>query len=82
MARKKGTKQKADPCDRTEKSKGKSSEGTKSTPGGIGQRTARGTQQQPLQEQAGVNPRRDVRGQMEAKMEDIKDGWEAMKEID
>ncbi len=78
MAGKKDAKSKASPCDRTEKSKGKNSEGTKSTPGGSGQRTARGTQQQPLQEQAGMNPGEDARSQME----DIKDGWELMKEID
>jgi hypothetical protein len=61
MARKKDAKQKAGPCDRTEKSKSKSSEGTKSTPGGSGQRAARETQQQLLQERAGVNPEEGVR---------------------
>ncbi len=84
MAGKKDAKQKADPCDRTEKSKekSKSSEGTKSAPGGSGQRMARGTQQQLLQEQARGSPGGGVRGQTEAEIEDIQDGWEAIKEID
>jgi hypothetical protein len=78
MAGKKVAKSKASLCDRTEKSKGKSSEGTKNTPRGSGQGTAREMQQQPLQEQTEVDPGRDAQGQME----DIKDGWEAMKETD
>ncbi len=84
MAGKKDAKQKAGPCDRTEKSKekSKSSEGTKSAPGGSGQRTAQRTQQQPLQEHAKGNPGGSVRGQTEAEIEDIQDGWEAIKEID
>ncbi len=84
MAGKKDGKQKAGPCDRTEKSKEKikSSEGTKNAPGGRGQRTAQGTQEQPLQEQAKVSPGRGVQGQTEAEIEDVQDGWEAIKEID
>jgi hypothetical protein len=84
MAGKKDAKQKASPCDRTEKSKekNKSSAGTKSAPGGSGQRAAQRTQQRPLQEQAKGNPGRGARGQTEAETEDIQDGWEAIKEID
>jgi hypothetical protein len=66
MAGKKDAKQKADPCDRIEKSKekskSKSSKGAKSAPRGSGQGTARGTRQQPLQEQAKESPGRGVRG--------------------
>jgi hypothetical protein len=83
MAGKKDAKQKASPCDRTEKNKEKikSSAGTKSAPGGSGQRMAQSTQQQ-LQEQTKGNLRRGVRGQMEAETEDVQEGWEAIKEID
>ncbi len=60
MAGKKDAKQKASPCDRTEKSKEKfkSSAGTKSAPGGRGQRVAQSTEQQSLQEQAKEKPRK------------------------
>ncbi len=75
MVGKKDAKRKAGPC---EKSKSKSSEEMKSTPGGSGQRTAQGTQQRPLQEQARVNPKGDVRGQSEAKVEDVKECWGAL----
>jgi hypothetical protein len=73
MAGKKDAKQRAGPCDRTEKSKEKikSSVGTKSAPGGSGQRTARKAQQQSLQKQAKGNPGRGGRGQTEAEIEDI-----------
>jgi hypothetical protein len=43
---------------------------------------ARGIQQQPLQEQAKGSLGGGVRGQSEAEIEDIQDGWEAIKEID
>jgi hypothetical protein len=74
MAGKKEAKLKASTCDRTEKNKGKSSRGMKSAPKGSGRGAAREAQQQPLQEQARVNPGADTRSQME----NIKDGWEAM----
>ncbi len=64
MAGKQDAKERAGPCDRTEKSKEKikSSLGTKITPRGSGQRTARKAQQQSLQEQAKGNPGRGRRG--------------------
>jgi hypothetical protein len=84
MAGKKDVKQKAGPFDRAKQSKekNKSSVGTKSAPGGNGQRTAQKAQQQLLQEQAKGNPGRGLRSQTEAEIEDIQDGWEAIKEID
>ncbi len=84
MAGKKDAKQKAGPCDRTEKNKEKtkSSAGTISASGGSGQRTAQRTQQRPLQEQEEERLRRGAQGQGEAKGEDIQEGWEAIKEID
>ncbi len=84
MAGKKDAKQKAGPCDRTEKSKEKtkSSAGTKSAFGGSGQRTAQRTQQRPLQEQEEERLGRGAQGQAEAEVEEIQEGWEAIKEID
>jgi hypothetical protein len=84
MAGKKDAKQKAGPCDRTEKNKEKtkSSAGTKSASGGSRQRTAQRTQQRPLQEQEEERLGRGAQGQGETKGKDIQEGWEAIKEID
>ena len=84
MAGKKDAKQKAGPCDRTEKNKEKtkSSAGTKSASGGSGQRTAQRTQQRPLQEQEKERLGRGAQGQGEVEGKDIQESWETIKEID
>ncbi len=78
MAGKKDAKAKASPCDRTEKNIEKRSGGTKGAPKENGQGAAREVQQRPLQEQPGADPGRGN----QSPMEDIKDGWEAMREMD
>ena len=71
MAGKKDTKLRASPCDRTEKNKEKSSKGTKNTPGGSGQGTAREMQQQP----------REGQEEEESSREDSMDSEEAVGEV-
>jgi hypothetical protein len=78
MAGKKDARAKAGPDDGTEKNKTKHYGGTKGGFKDSGQGAAGEVQRRPLQEQPGVNPERSAQGQME----DIKEGWEAMKGMD